>query len=245
MPKRRSAVDASSLCRRLQHDCTGSSFAAAEPPAAAAASGGARTEAGSTASTPTRLCSEMSTSASAFSDRVTASTRCRSSCVAKSALLSSTTSAHSSCSASRVLKRSSPEGCSPGLGAGRQATKSAAKAGLSTTVTMRATWAPWPSSPSSTDFARWGSATPLSSTTTASSGGPAPPRPGRAAGSSGASGRNSSRTLLTRSSEAVQQTQPFDKSRVRAPDLRTAPSSTLASTFTDARSFTSTPRRRP
>mmetsp|Transcript_12782 Transcript_12782/g.35353 ORF Transcript_12782/g.35353 Transcript_12782/m.35353 type:complete len:334 (+) Transcript_12782:647-1648(+) len=203
---------------------------------------GTKSEFGRMTSGGTRPCLAESTTAVRFSACTMAVARWISASVAMSALFSSTRSAHSSCSARSVLRRSAPSAGpghpAPPPGAGAPAPKSAAKVGLSTRATVRATRVPLSSSCSSTPLTARGSATPLSSTTIASGARPAAP------GAAG-SGRSSSRTLLSRSSEAEQQTQPFASSTLRAPALWRAPLSTRASTFTEAKSFTSTPSRKP
>mmetsp|Transcript_38788 Transcript_38788/g.76881 ORF Transcript_38788/g.76881 Transcript_38788/m.76881 type:complete len:285 (+) Transcript_38788:577-1431(+) len=162
---------------------------------------------------------------------------------AASALLSTSASASSICSAKRTLSLSAPvRSC---LGLTSTAWKSAANAGVSTTVTTRAICAGAGfSRPSSTPLAAFGSATPDSSTMMASSG-PTAAALGMAAVAAGPGIWQSSTMLWRKSSAAVQHTQPFASWICFASAVFAALSRTSESMLTEAISLTMTPKRIP
>mmetsp|Transcript_67304 Transcript_67304/g.140602 ORF Transcript_67304/g.140602 Transcript_67304/m.140602 type:complete len:279 (+) Transcript_67304:731-1567(+) len=163
-----------------------------------------------------------------------------SSSLATSDLFSNTKSAHSSCSAKSAETRSVPSSfpfCPPVL-AGTGATKSWAKAVASMTVMVLATCARRDRFSKASRTAM-GSATPLSSTTMASGGALREPPVSKDEGLS------NSPILKRRSSDAEQQTQPFESSTLLDWVPAIAPSTTRASTFTLAKSLTMMPNLTP
>mmetsp|Transcript_107510 Transcript_107510/g.302602 ORF Transcript_107510/g.302602 Transcript_107510/m.302602 type:complete len:228 (+) Transcript_107510:1106-1789(+) len=146
-------------------------------------------------------------------------------------------SASSICSAKSAVIRSAPSSVPPlPRGVCTSLAKSSAKEALSTKAMDCAMWAGGFARPSSTVRVARGSATPLNSTMMASKAG-SEPEPFLS--------EANSRMLWRRSSEAVQQTQPFASSMLRASAFCAAVSSTRASTFTAAKSLTIIPMRKP
>mmetsp|Transcript_12558 Transcript_12558/g.39313 ORF Transcript_12558/g.39313 Transcript_12558/m.39313 type:complete len:264 (+) Transcript_12558:1204-1995(+) len=177
-----------------------------------------------------------------FSARNTSSVVWRSAGAARSVLFTSTTSAFSTCSARSCPTVSKPPwcpaSCSFRLLASRLSSQSRPNRLASTTATLRLI--------SVMSVAGMPTSTPMSQCCRIFSGSPIP----LSSMTIWWKGRDpirleSSWTEATRSSDAVQQTQPFESSAISMAPPRSYFCISWASMFTAATSFTTTPRRTP